>query len=563
MLGETVGKYHILDRIGRGSMGTVYRAEDKSLHRDVAIKVLNADLNDPAAGRRFRAEAIAVARLNHPGIAKVYDLFEHDGQWLMAMEFVKGETLESLVGRGGLLPANTAADLTSQALMALAHAHGMGVIHRDLKPANLMVADGRIKITDFGIARVAGTEHLTSAGLRMGTPAFMAPEQVLGHDIDARTDIFAMGCVMFFLATGSLPFKGDTPMEIIQARLQSDATPIRTIRHELPAWFAQIVECALARDPASRFQTADAFHQVIERGLAGLPLNLPTPSSLMETMLPGSMPVAPPAPVVREEAPVAPTVKTPAVPEFAPTERVDRSTHTQTQPASSKARSPVVLIAGAVILFGAAGLAIKYWAGSSSAPATSSEPAQPAATSVPPVTQGTDALQTQTTPTVPPAATPLTSSPATSNVTTTATPPASTPTPTPGPAGRGTDTPVVFDTVKLLKITGSKGDDVDATLTVGGMSIVVSPRPGRPLVMNYRTLAAVTFTKDRFPRTAPNLSGPPADLDLSRNALLRRPVRNWLALQSKTEFLILALADADAEQILKTIGDRSRIKITR
>ena len=151
-----------------------------SCNRDVAIKVLNADLNDPAAGRRFRAEAVAVARLNHPGIAKVYDLFEHDGQWLMAMEFVHGETLESLVGRRGPLTAGEAADLMSQALVALSHAHGMGVVHRDLKPANLMVADGRLKITDFGIARVAGTEHLTSAGLVMGTPAYMAPEQVVG-----------------------------------------------------------------------------------------------------------------------------------------------------------------------------------------------------------------------------------------------------------------------------------------------------------------------------------------------------------------------------------------------
>jgi hypothetical protein len=123
---------------------------------------------------------------------------------------------------------------------------------------------------------------------------------------------------------------------------------------------------------------------------------------------------------------------------------------------------------------------------------------------------------------------------------------------------------VPFDTIKLLKITGSKGDDVDGTLTVGGTSIVVTPRPtGALVVMPYKSLAAATFTKDRFPKSAPNLPGPPADLDLSRNALLRRPVRNWLVLQSKTTFLILALSDADAEQILKILETRSHVKIAR
>jgi len=566
MLGDTVGRYHILDRIGRGSMGTVYRAEDKTLHREVAIKTLNADLNDPAAGRRFRAEAIAVARLNHPGIAKVYDLFEHDGQWLMAMEFVKGETLESLVARGGPLPANQAADLTSQALSALAHAHGMGVIHRDLKPANLMVADGRLKITDFGIARVAGTEHLTSAGLRMGTPAYMAPEQVLGHDIDARTDIFAMGCVMFFLATGSLPFKGDTPIELVQARLKSDATPIRTIRHELPPWFGQIVECALARDPGSRFQTADAFQQAIERGLAGLPLNLPTPSSLMETMLPGTMPVAPKpaATPVRNESAVTPTVRTPVA--AASSVNVAPVAQTPAQPAPEKSRPPMALILGAVVVvLGGAAVAVKYWPSSSDTSTTSSAPApQPSSTATPtappPAPQTTATGQTPVNPASTPSTTPLASPAATGNPATPTTTPTASPTPT-----NVANAPVKFDTIRVLRVTGNKGDDVEGTLTVGGTSIVAAARPGgAPAVMSYRSLAAATFTKDRIPKTVPNLSGPPADLDVSRSMLvLRRPVRNWLVLQSKSTYLILILADTDADQILQIIETRSHLKIAR
>ena len=141
MVGQTIGKYRIVDRLGRGGMGTVYRAIDETLHREVAIKVLNAELNDPGVGRRFRAEAVAIARLNHPGIAMIYELVQHDGQWLMVIEFVRGETLEALVARSGRSAVNHAAELSVQSLSALAHAHSMGVVHRDLKPANIMITE--------------------------------------------------------------------------------------------------------------------------------------------------------------------------------------------------------------------------------------------------------------------------------------------------------------------------------------------------------------------------------------------------------------------------------------
>src|SRR4029450_5965942 len=165
MVGTQVGKYRVLARVGRGGMGTVYRALDETLHRDVALKILNTDLNDPSVRRRFHAEAVAIARLNHPGIATIFELFEDDGRWLMAMEFVRGENLEDFVTRAGAAPVDRATDIITQTLVALAHAHGMGVVHRDLKPANLMLTEaGRVKTMDFGIARVAGAEHLTSAG---------------------------------------------------------------------------------------------------------------------------------------------------------------------------------------------------------------------------------------------------------------------------------------------------------------------------------------------------------------------------------------------------------------
>jgi serine/threonine-protein kinase len=273
MVGQNIGKYRVLDRVGRGGMGTVYRAIDETLHREVAIKVLNAELNDPEVAKRFRAEAITVARLSHPGIATIYELFQHEGQWLMVMEFVRGETLEGMVSRLGALPADRAAELCMQSLGALAHAHSMGVVHRDLKPANIMVTEsGSVKIMDFGIARVAGTEHLTNAGFMMGTPAYMAPEQVMGQEIDARADVYAMGVVFYRLITAQLPFKGETPFAMAQAQVNTPPTPVRTIRADLPSWVDDVMSRSLAKKPDDRFPSAVAFHEGFARCLSGQPI---------------------------------------------------------------------------------------------------------------------------------------------------------------------------------------------------------------------------------------------------------------------------------------------------
>ena len=292
MVGQNIGKYRVLDRIGRGGMGTVFRALDETLNREVAIKILNAELNDPEVARRFRAEAVTVARLNHPGIATIYELFQHDGQWMMVMEFVRGETLEHMVERLGPLSPQRASDLCMQSLAALSHAHRMGVVHRDLKPANLMITEsGAAKIMDFGIARVAGSEHLTHAGFLMGTPAYMAPEQVTGDEIDARTDLYAMGVVFYYLVTAKLPFKGETPIAMAQSRVVSHPTPVGLVREGLPAWIEPLLERALAKTPADRFQSADQFREAVRRGLAGLPMetlsSATIPPELIATTPPG------------------------------------------------------------------------------------------------------------------------------------------------------------------------------------------------------------------------------------------------------------------------------------
>src|SRR3954453_16592467 len=187
MIGQTVGKYRIAARLGRGGMGTVYRAVDETLGRDVAIKILNPDVADADILKRFRAEAVTLARLNHPNIATLYELTQHGDDLLMVMEFVRGETFDRLSDRLGPLPFDRAAMLCSHVLDALGHAHRAVIVHRDLKPANLMLAEsGLVKVMDFGIARMVGTEHLTTDGYMMGTPPYMAPEQVMGNEVDGR-----------------------------------------------------------------------------------------------------------------------------------------------------------------------------------------------------------------------------------------------------------------------------------------------------------------------------------------------------------------------------------------
>jgi len=264
MVGQTVGKYRIVSRLGRGGMGTVYKAVDTTLDRDVAIKCLNADLGDADLLKRFRAEAMTLARLNHPNIAILFELTEHEGQLLMVMEFVRGETFDRLSQREGPMPIGRAAQLCVQVLDALGHAHRAGVVHRDLKPANLMLTEsGLVKVMDFGLARMAGTEHLTNDGYMVGTPAYMSPEQVLGRDIDGRADLYAMGVVLFRLLTGQLPFKADSGIAMVQRQLNDPPTPVRQLRQELSDACEAVIARALAKPAGERFQTAEELKSAL------------------------------------------------------------------------------------------------------------------------------------------------------------------------------------------------------------------------------------------------------------------------------------------------------------
>jgi serine/threonine protein kinase len=290
--GRTVGKYRILAPIGRGATGVVYRALDQSLGREVAIKILIRDLAETNAMKRFRAEATTLARLNHPGIATIHELIEAESDLLMVMELVRGESLERLCDRVGPIPPEQAAHIVDQALAALDNAHRAGVVHRDIKPANIMITEaGGVKIMDFGIARVLSDERMTIDGSMMGTPAYMPPEQVLGHQVDARSDLYSMGAVLYRLLAGALPFPADTTIAVLQKHVSEDPTPLHRYVEALPDWCERVVQCALAKAPADRFQSAELFREALEPAISNsarmdlakvLPVSYPSPETSTE-----------------------------------------------------------------------------------------------------------------------------------------------------------------------------------------------------------------------------------------------------------------------------------------
>lgn len=260
---STLGKYEILDLLGAGGMGTVYRARDVVLERIVAVKLLHREPGSAAGSEdgwsRFLNEARAVARLNHPTIVSLYDFSDADPAGpFFAMEYVDGCTIEEFVRRGSDVRFARVLNLMRQLLGGLAYAHAKGVIHRDIKPSNLLVSqDGRLKITDFGIAKVGSIKH-TMTGVMIGTPAYMAPERYLGGQIDQRCDVYSAGVLLFELLTGRKPFSGALT-EIIYQACHVMPSAASSLEPSIPARLDPLLAKALAKNPDARFQTAGEF----------------------------------------------------------------------------------------------------------------------------------------------------------------------------------------------------------------------------------------------------------------------------------------------------------------
>ncbi len=266
MPATTIGKYRIVEQIGRGASGIVYRAVDNTLGREVALKILDPALTDSIGLERFRAEATVLASLNHPGIATIYELCLSETDLLLVMELVRGETLEHLCERIGPLPPDRASYVVDQILSALEHAHRAGVVHRDMKPANVIVTEqGVIKIMDFGVASTRGGEAVSADGYLVGTPAYMPPEQILGDAVDGRADLYSVGVIYYRLLTGALPFTATTSVDMFQQQIRTVPPPIRHHRQNLPEWCDEIVQRALAKSPDDRFPNAGSFRDAIGR----------------------------------------------------------------------------------------------------------------------------------------------------------------------------------------------------------------------------------------------------------------------------------------------------------
>ena len=260
-----IGPYEIKEILGKGGMGTVYRAVDPTVNREVALKVINPELSqNTLLMKRFKNEAIAMARLCHPNIVVLYNFFSEANLNYIVMEYVRGKSLSQMIRDGGDLSWERVLPIFRQILNAIDHAHSQGIIHRDIKPSNFLLQhDGTVKVTDFGVAKVFGGEELTRAGSTLGTSHYMSPEQILGQPIGTSSDIYSLGITLFEMMTGRVPFSGNSDFEIQRGHLEVLPPSPRQFNPNVPKEVESAILKSLEKKPEKRFSSARHFLQAL------------------------------------------------------------------------------------------------------------------------------------------------------------------------------------------------------------------------------------------------------------------------------------------------------------
>jgi serine/threonine-protein kinase len=377
-------RYHVLKKLGEGGMGQVYLAEHVKMGRKSAVKVMNPGMvHDADAISRFNREAANASRINHPNVAGIYDFGETaEGLIYLAMEFIEGESLTSLVEKSGALAPARAADIAKQAADGLQVAHDMGIVHRDLKPDNIMIAKNRdgsdcVKVVDFGIAKAAGAENqkVTKTGLVVGTPEYMSPEQLAGDKLDGRSDVYSLALVAYNMLTGKLPFEGETAQESMIMRLTDDPRPLALTKPDTswPQEVQDVMGKALQRKAGDRYQKASDFGVALYQAVERMPKQAAAGATQMIGAMDGATAVVSAPPKTRLDASAAAT-PAPAAPP-------------PTAPVAPRGKSKTPMIAGAGVAAVAA-IVAALWVTNRPAPATPAADTTKNATPItaPPVT---------------------------------------------------------------------------------------------------------------------------------------------------------------------------------